>query len=112
MLAHLKILPLYLKLSQIKQVATRKNVEEVQQMVFGKPADSFKLAWFTLPNSLKVPRNPCQTVLIFSGFLFTPGKERMSHHFFDSPAKIMQREGRGLKKSLFRYIHTDKIFQF
>ena len=88
MLAHLKILPLYLKLSQIKQVATRKNVEEVQQTVFGKPADSFEL-----PNSLKVLQNPCQTVLIFSGFLFTPGKERMSHHFFGSPAKIMQREG-------------------
>ena len=40
--------------------------------VFEKPADSFKLAWSTLPDSFKIPRNPCQTVLIFFGFLFTP----------------------------------------
>ena len=52
--------------------STRNNVQDVQQTVFGKPANSFNLAWFTLPDSYKIPQNPCQTVLNFFGFLFTP----------------------------------------
>ena len=39
-----------------------------------KSADSFKRAWFTLPDSFKIIRNPCQTILNFFGFLFTPAK--------------------------------------
>ena len=58
--------------SQIKQFATQKHVFEFQQTVFEKPADSFKRAWFTLPDSFKIIRNPCQTVLNFFGFLFSP----------------------------------------
>ena len=50
----------------------RKIVSEVQKTEIEKLADSFKLAWFTLPDSFKIPRNPCQTVLNFFGFLFTP----------------------------------------
>jgi len=57
---------IFFTFSQIKQFATQK------QTVFEKPADSFKLALFTLPDSFKIPRNPCQTVLNFFGFLFTP----------------------------------------
>ena len=51
----------------------QKHVYEVQQTVFEKPADSFKVAWFALPDSFKITQNPCQTVLNFLGFLFTPG---------------------------------------
>ena len=54
---------------QIKQFATQKRV---QQTVFEKQADSFKRAWFTLPDSFKIIWNPCHTVLNFFGFLFTP----------------------------------------
>ena len=54
---------------QIKKFAT---VKEVQQTVIEKPADSYKRAWFTLPDSFKIPWTPCQTVLHFFGFLFTP----------------------------------------
>ena len=50
----------------------QKHVYEIQQTVFENPADSFKLAWFTLPDSFKITRNPCQIVLIYFGFLFTP----------------------------------------
>ena len=39
--------------------------KKVQQTVFEKPADSFKLAWFTLPDSFKIPWNQCQRVLKF-----------------------------------------------
>ena len=56
---------IFLTFSQIKQFAKKKL--EVQQTVFGKPADSFKLAWFTLPDSFKIPQNPCQTVLSIFG---------------------------------------------
>ena len=60
--------PLSVKSNNLHQ----KKVKEVQQTVFEKPADSFKPAWLTLPDSFKIPQNPCQTVLIFFGFLFTP----------------------------------------
>ena len=52
----------------------RQTIPEVQQTEIEKLADSFKLTWFTLPDSFEIPRNPCQTVLIFFGFLFTPGR--------------------------------------
>ena len=66
--------------SQTKQFSTQKSLGS-RQTVFEKPADSFKLAWFTLPDSFKIPWNSCQTVLIFFGFLFTPalnGKNLLS----------------------------------
>ena len=52
---------------------------QVQQTVFENPADSFKRAWFTLPDSFKIIWNPCQTVLNFFGFLFTPGLSWVLH---------------------------------
>ena len=60
---------IFFTFSQIKQFATQKQFRKFNSE---KPADSFKLAWFTLPDSFKIPRNPCQTVLNFFGFLFTP----------------------------------------
>ena len=59
-------------LRHINQFAAQKHVYEVQQAVFEKLADSFKLAWFTLPEYFKGIWNPWQKVLIFFGFLFTP----------------------------------------
>ena len=59
--------------SRIKQFATQKHVYEVKQTVFEKPADSFKPALFALQDRFKITQNPCQTVLNFFGFLFTPG---------------------------------------
>ena len=41
---------------------------ELQQTVFEKPADSFKLAWYTLPDSFEIPWGPCQIILIFWAF--------------------------------------------
>ena len=49
-------------------ICNNKTVYEVQQTVFEKPADSFKRAWFTLPDSFKILRTPCQTVLNCFGF--------------------------------------------
>ena len=65
-------MPLSFSFSVKQSNLQRKKVKKVQQTVLGKPADSFKLAWFTLPDSFKIARNPCQTVLNFFGFLFTP----------------------------------------
>ena len=48
-------LPISLRLSHIKQFATRKNVQEVQQTVFRKPADSVKLAYLSCQTVLKFP---------------------------------------------------------
>ena len=47
-----QILPLSLRISQIKQVATLKNVKEGQQIVYGKPADSFKVRCQTKKNNI------------------------------------------------------------
>ena len=38
-----------------------------------KLADSFKLTWFTLPDSYKIPRNPCQSFEIFWLFIYPWG---------------------------------------
>ena len=62
----------FLDLQSNQAICNAKNVDGVQQTVLEKTADSFKLAWFTLPDSFKIIWNPCQTVLIFVGFLFTP----------------------------------------
>ena len=43
--------------------------------------DNFKLAWFTLPDSFKIPQNPCQTVLIFSAFYSPPLVNAQSVYF-------------------------------
>ena len=70
----LRSFPLSVKASNLH----RKKVKEVQQTVFEKRADSFKPAWLTLPDSFQIPQNPCQTVLNFFGFLFTPETESYS----------------------------------
>ena len=70
-----------------------KTVKEIQQTVFEKAADSFKLSWFTLPDSFRIPQKPCQTALNFFGFLFTPVHRIYSVffslcEFYRSPRKI------------------------
>ena len=47
---------IFFTFSQIKQFATQKQILRVQETVFEKPADSFKLDYFTLPDSLKIPQ--------------------------------------------------------
>ena len=62
-----KNLPLSLWLSEIKQFATRKNVQDVQQTVFGKPADSLKLRDWHFGFETSRFRDFCQ---FFKGFGF------------------------------------------
>ena len=46
-------------------ICNTKTVKEGQQTVIEKPADSFKLAWFTLPDSFKLPENQFWFFLAF-----------------------------------------------
>ena len=66
--------------SQTKQFASQKSLK-VQPTVLEKPADSFKLARFTLPDSFKIIRHSCQTVLIFSAFYSPPLVNAQSVYF-------------------------------